>query len=182
MLRRRAHPATLASLQTSKPPNLQHEAKRDMSPRVARCPTLYTVPDDPATSTKLRGGRCSSGHVFFPPQRLGCTTCGAHGESIEIVELEATGILRSHAFSHREKRPGSDQPLIIGTVVLDAGPAIEVVLAVDDLSGLESGQRVNGRLVEVAEAGEEGEAGEGGEAGIIVDCFFAPAGSSPGAL
>ena len=146
-----------------------------MSPRVARCPTLYAVPEDPSASTKLRGGRCSSGHVFFPPQRLGCTICGAHGDDIEIIEFEASGILRSHALSYREKRPGSDLHLIIGTVALDAGPAVEVVLAVDDVAALEPGQRVTGRLVEIAESGE------GGEAQIIVDCFFAPAGSSAGA-
>ena len=152
-----------------------------MSPRVARCPSLYTLPEDPAASTKLRGGRCSSGHIFFPPQQLGCTTCGAHGEGIEIIELEASGELRSHALSHREKRPGSDLPLIIGTVALDAGPLIEVVLAVDDVAVLECGQRVTGRLVEIAEAGGKEETGEGEEAEIIVDCFFAPAGCSAGA-
>lgn len=136
-----------------------------MSERVAKRPTLFTLPPAPSTETKLRGARCSSGHLFFPPQQIGCEVCGAYGDEIEIIELDASGTLQSFALSHRQQRPGSTAPLIIGTVALDAGPALEVVLDVDDTAGLSCGQRVAGHLVDI---------GEDESSRRIVDCFFAP--------
>ncbi len=140
-----------------------------MSERIAKRRTLFTVPPAPSNETALLGTRCTEGHVAFPPQRLGCEVCGAFGDQIESIELAATGTLRTFALSHREQRPGSNAPLIIGTVALDAGPEVEVILEVDDPALLSCGQQVTGQLVGVGqdESGKQ-----------IVDCFFAPAPSS----
>jgi uncharacterized OB-fold protein len=104
--------------------------------------------------------------VFFPPQQMGCEVCGVYGDEIEIIELDASGTLQTFALAHRQQRPGSTTPLIIGTVALDSGPAVEVILDVEDPAPLSCGQRVAGHLVEVG----EDESGR-----QIVDCFFAPA-------
>ncbi len=136
-----------------------------MNERVATKPTLFTVPPAPGSETRLLGARCSGGHLFFPPQQMGCDICGAHGSDIAIVELAALGVLKTFARAYRQQRPGSAAPLVIGTVLLDAGPAVEVILDVDDTDALRCGQRVAGHLVEVG----EDEAGR-----QLVDCFFAP--------
>ena len=138
-----------------------------MSERVAKRQTLFTIPTASGSETKLLGTRCSNGHLSFPPQQSGCEVCGAYGDEIESVELDASGTLGSFVVARRQQRPGSSAaPLVIGTVVLDAGPAVEVVLDVDDARLLSRGQHVTGHLVEVA----EDESGR-----PIVDCFFAPA-------
>ena len=137
-----------------------------MSPRIARKQTLFTVPPSPDEAPALLGGRCSCGHVFFPPQRMGCEVCGAAGDAIEIVELAARGTLLAFATFHRGTRPGGGSPFVVGAVALDDGPVIEVVIDADDESALAVGQRVSGRLVEV---------GEDAAGGTVVDCFFAPA-------
>jgi uncharacterized OB-fold protein len=133
--------------------------------RIPRRPTLFTAPEDPATPPALRCGRCDCGHVFFPPQQLGCERCGAHGDALEVVEVAARGVLQACAASHREPRADARGPRVLGTIVLDAGPALEADL---DVSGPElprPGQRVAGRLVEV-ERDDEGRS--------VVDCQFAP--------
>jgi uncharacterized OB-fold protein len=136
-----------------------------VSRRIARKKTLFTVPPSPDEAPALLGGRCSCGHVFFPPQRMGCDVCGAAGDAIEIVELAAGGVLKSFAMTHRRTRPGGGSPLVVGVVALDGGPVIEVVIDADDESVLSVGQRVSGRLVDV---------GEDGAGQTVVDCFFAP--------
>jgi len=136
-----------------------------MQERVAKSPTLFTVPVAPRSETRLLGTRCSAGHILFPPQRIGCEVCGAHGEDIETIELAASGTLSTFAVSHRQQRAGSTAPLVVGTIVLDAGPAVEVILDVDDTAELSRGQRVVGHLVPVAED-------ESGRS--IVDCYFGP--------
>jgi hypothetical protein len=140
-----------------------------MSRRIAKKKTLFTVPTSPGETPALRGGRCSCGHVFFPPQQLGCDVCGAAGAAIEIVELAGGGILRTFATAHRQKRPGSTAPLIFGTVLLDDGPAVEVVIDAEDEAFLAAGQRVHARLVEV---------GEDEDGHTLVDCFFASEGAA----
>lgn len=136
-----------------------------MSERIAKRQTLFAVPPAPSTETVLLGARCTCGHVFFPRQRIGCEVCGAHGNEIESIELAASGTLQAFALAPRQQRPGSTAPLIVGTVVLDAGPAVEVVLDVDDTAGLSCGQRIAAHLAPVG----EDESGR-----QIVDCFFAP--------
>jgi hypothetical protein len=67
---------------------------------------------------------------------------------------------------HRQKRPGGDSPLIVGALLLDDGPLVEVVIDAVDTTGLAVGRRMLGRLVTL-ETNAEGQA--------IVDCQFAPA-------
>jgi len=86
-------------------------------------------------------------------------------ESGEIVELAASGVLNAFATAHRQTRPGATSPLVVGSVLLDDGPAVEVILDVEDASGLAIGQRVGARLVEV---------GEDDDGRSLVDCYFAP--------
>ena len=136
-----------------------------MSRRIARKKTLFTVPPSRDEAPALLGGRCSCGHVFFPPQRMGCDVCGAAGEAIEISELAASGVLQAFATVHRQTRPGGTSPLIVGVVALDDGPVVEVVLDAADESALSVGRRVRGRLVDV---------GEDGAGRTLVDCFFGP--------
>jgi uncharacterized OB-fold protein len=136
-----------------------------VSRRIARKKTLFTVPPSAEGAPALLGGRCSCGHVFFPPQQMGCDVCGAAGDAIEIVELAAGGVLKAFAMAHRRTRPGGGSPLVVGVVALDDGPVIEVVIDADDDSALFVGQRVSGRLVDV---------GEDDAGGSVVDCFFAP--------
>ena len=136
-----------------------------MSERVAKRPTLFTAPASQSAETVLLGTRCSGGHISFPPERMGCGVCGAYGEEIETIELAASGRLTAFAVAHRQQRAGSTSPLVVGTVVLDAGPAVDVILGVDDTAQLSCGQRVVGRLVPVG----EDESGR-----PVVDCFFAP--------
>ena len=140
-----------------------------MSRRTAKKKTLFTVPSAPGEAPVLRGGRCSCGHVFFPPQQIGCDVCGASGDAIAIVDLTAAGVLQAFATAHRQTRPGGGVPLIIGAVALDDGPVVEVVLDAEDESELRVGQRVGGRLVEV---------GEDDDGRAVVDCFFAPLGAA----
>jgi len=136
-----------------------------VSRRIARKKTLFTVPPSPEGVPALLGGRCSCGHVFFPPQQMGCDVCGAAGDAIEIVELAAGGVLKAFAMVHRRTRPGGGSPLVVGVVALDDGPVIEVVIDADDESALFVGQRVSGRLVDIG----EDDAGRS-----VVDCFFTP--------
>ncbi len=138
-----------------------------MIQRIARQKTLFTVPDTEETPPALLTGRCACGYLFFPPHRFGCESCGAGPEAISIVETAAKGVLRAFALSHRETHPDGSTPYIIGQVVLDAGPAISVVLETKDKSSLSSGQRVIGKLVPI----KENEKGQ-----VIVDCLFAPEG------
>ena len=140
-----------------------------MSRRTAKKKTLFTVPLAPGEAPALRGGRCSCGHVFFPPQQMGCDVCGASGDAIAIVDLTAAGVLQTFATAHRQTRPDGGAPLIVGAVALDDGPVVEVVLDTEDESGLRVGQRVAGRLVEV---------GEDDDGRAVVDCFFTPFGAT----
>jgi len=135
-----------------------------MARRVSRKKTLFTAPDAPDAQPAILCGRCECGHVFFPAQRLGCDRCGAHGDRIEIVEVAARGVLRAFATAHRAQRPEGAEPLVVGTVMLDAGPVFEAVLDARE-EALAVGQRVDGRLVE---SGRD-DAGQ-----IVLDCRFAP--------
>jgi uncharacterized OB-fold protein len=140
-----------------------------MSQGIARQKRLFTLPDSPKEKPALLGGRCSCGHVFFPPHRFGCDRCGAPPEEIEIAKLEARGVLTCFAVAHRQSRPDGDTPLVVGTVSLDSGPAVEVMLDVRDADALSVGQRVEGRLLE----GRRDDAGR-----TRFEFAFAPEGSS----
>jgi uncharacterized OB-fold protein len=134
--------------------------------RVALRETLFTVPEAPDAPPALLCGRCRCGHVFFPAQRLGCERCGAHGDDIRIVEVPAQGVLRTFATAWRPRPAAGESPMVVGTVMLDAGPAFEVTLAARE-EELRVGQRVHGVLVESA----RDDAGQ-----VLMDCRFAPDG------
>jgi len=136
-----------------------------MSGRIAAKPTLLNVPVDSEEPPTLRGSRCTCGHTSFPPQALGCNVCGATGADVAAVSLAAAGTLQSFAMAHRQKRPGGDSPLIVGAVLLDDGPLVEVVIDAADTSGLAVGRHMLGRFVTL-ETNVEGQA--------VVDCLFAP--------
>ena len=136
-----------------------------MSDRIAAKPTLLNLPAAPEGSPTLRGSRCSCGHTSFPTQSLGCNVCGATGADVAAVPLAAAGTLHSFAMAHRQKRPGADTPLVVGAILLDDGPLIEVVIDAVDASGLAVGCRMQGRLVTL-ETNAEGQA--------VVDCQFRP--------
>ena len=137
-----------------------------MPRRVPRRTTLFTVPEAPDAPPALLCGHCRCGHVFFPAQRLGCARCGAHGEDIRIVEVPAQGVLRAFATAYRPRPAAGEAPMVVGTVVLDAGPAFEVTLAAAEQE-LSVGQRVHGVLVE---------SGRDDAGRIVMDCRFAPEG------
>jgi uncharacterized OB-fold protein len=135
-----------------------------MARRIARMQTLFTVPESPEAAPALLCGHCECGHVFFPAQRLGCERCGAYGDRIEIVETAARGVLRAFARVYRPRPAEGARPQVLGTVVLDAGPAFEVILAASE-EDLSVGQRVRGLLVE---------SGHDEQGRILMDCVFAP--------
>ena len=136
-----------------------------MSDRIAAKPTLLNIPAAPDELPTLRGGRCSCGHTSFPAQSLGCNVCGAPAADVAAVPLAAAGTLHSFAMAHRQKRPGGDTPLVVGAILLDDGPLIEVIIDAVDAGGLAVGCRMLGRLVTV-DTNDEGQA--------IVDCQFRP--------
>jgi uncharacterized OB-fold protein len=89
----------------------------------------------------VRGVRCGAcGATLFPPQRYGCTACGARGEQLAPVAIPATGTLHAYAMVHRHQ--SHPTPYLIGEVVLDAGPMVRSLLA-PELSP-RIGQRVRG--------------------------------------
>ena len=137
-----------------------------MSERIAKKPTLFTVPADPDAPPRLCGGRCRCGRLLFPAQRFGCDACGAAGDAIRPADFDAEGVLTAFATSHRQRRPGSESPLVVGTIALDAGPVVESALAVEDASGLRIGARMRPRLLDVS-VDDDGRR--------VVDCFFEPA-------
>jgi uncharacterized OB-fold protein len=140
--------------------------KRDMTTRVARKKSLFTVPSSPEDPPELLGGSCTCGHLFFPPHRYGCEVCGGDEGRISIVKMPARGVIKSYAVAHLQNRPAGRGPLVVGEVLLDAGPCVTAVLDSRDENKLTVGGRVSGKLVSVGE--------ESGR--VIVDCVFAPEG------
>jgi uncharacterized OB-fold protein len=115
---------------------------------------------------ELLGGRCTCGHLFFPPHRYGCEVCGGGEESITIVKLPSRGEIKSFAVTRLQNRYDGKGPLIVGEVLLDDGPCVVSVIDCLDENDLTVGLRVSGKLVPAGE--------EGGRA--IVDFVFAPEG------
>ena len=90
-------------------------------------PSVRHLPDG---SVELNGVRCDDcGAVAFPSQSYGCEACGAHGARLAPAQLSASGRLRNWATVRRHHRPWPSAPFIVGTVILDAGPAIRAVFA-----------------------------------------------------
>ncbi len=138
-----------------------------MKSRIAKQESLFLVPASPDASPSLLCGRCSCGHVFFPPHGFGCEACGADPDAITITELSSKGVLKTFVVAYQQGRIMGTEPLIVGEVLLDDGPAISVVLDARDEKELSIGQRVHGILV----PGEEDSEGQ-----VMVDCLFAPEG------
>lgn len=104
-------------------------------------------------SVELLGLRCGAcGTVAFPYQAYGCETCGAHGAALEVAALPASGRLRNWVTVHRHHRPIPAAPFIVGTVILDAGPAIRAVFAEGtDETKLTAGSRIEGAAIPAPE-------------------------------
>jgi len=140
-----------------------------MSQRIAKKKTLFTVPESRTERPSLLGGRCSCGYLFFPPHRFGCEVCGAGPEAINIIEMAATGLLKTFAASHQQIRSDGHSPLIFGLVFLDNGLTILGAIDTDDEKKLHIGQRVHGVLAPCG-LDDQGQ--------TIVDCLFVPEGGA----
>lgn len=117
-------------------------------------PSLYARAGD--GTLFLQGVRCSAcGRRAFPFQPYGCEKCGAHGEALEALSLEARGHLVSYAKVHRHQGKDIDAPFIIAQIQLDAGVFVRATLASPDDSSLKAGQRMTGGLV-AAQGSNEG--------------------------
>lgn len=123
-----------------------------MSERVSKRPALFRLPRSGESGPRLLLGRCRCGHVFFPPQRYGCERCGAGPEALDVLEAPARGALRSAACLHRGR--SDEGPRAVGTVVLDAGPALEAPLDEPPPEPLPEDARAEGVLVETGEEAE----------------------------
>ena len=94
----------------------------------------------------VSASRCMGcGRVCTPPEPFGCEQCGALPGSFEAIEVELAGVVHSTATVHRHHRPEPPTPFTVVEVVLDAGPALKGVLAVES-PNVEIGDRVQGSL------------------------------------
>jgi hypothetical protein len=117
--------------------------------RIAAQPTLYSA-DSKVPS--LAGTWCSAcGRVYFPPLSLGCEVCGAGERELRPVELEAAGVIHSHAtvYVQHGKFPA---PFTIAEIQLYGGPLIRAVLRRESARP-EIGQAVSAVWAIVAVAG-----------------------------
>lgn len=92
----------------------------------------------------LAASRCPHcGLVATPPEPYGCESCGTAAAELEVVDVEATGTVRSHATVHRHHKPEPATPFTVVHVTLDAGPALKGVLRGD---GVAIGDHVRGAV------------------------------------
>jgi len=89
-------------------------------------PTLYAFGD---TGPVLLGGQCRCGYIFFPMQTFGCERCGHSGEALQPKALRARGRLVTASVVHLHADQKRSTPFAIGTVALEEGPVIRVVLS-----------------------------------------------------
>ena len=89
-------------------------------------PTLYREGDPAPVLFATHCTACA--RVSFPRQAFGCEGCGAHGEAMAPVEIQARGTLLS--FAAVRKHMGADiaAPFTIGEIRLDDGPVIRCTL------------------------------------------------------
>ncbi|WP_367648466.1 Zn-ribbon domain-containing OB-fold protein [Burkholderia lata] len=98
-----------------------------MTPSLLK-PTLYQAEPAPSPPS-LRGMNCGTcGHVFFPPQNLGCERCGAVGDALQPRQLSGSGTLMARVAVHVHAKPERPAPFVIGTVRLDDGPIVRALL------------------------------------------------------
>ena len=104
----------------------------------------------PATGSRsiLNGTRCPGcGRVATPPEPYGCEQCGALVDTLEPVELAASGTVHGTATVHRHHKPEPATPFTVVEVVLDGGPALKGVLAAGS-EPVAIGDRVSGVVVD----------------------------------
>lgn len=110
-------------------------------------PSLFSVGPDGAPI--IHGRHCRScGHKFFPAQDYGCERCGARPDELEAIGLATTGAVL--ATTTVNFGPGVTNGTVIGTIVLDDGPAIQVIFGSSTAPGehrLEPATRVRAVLV-----------------------------------
>ncbi|WP_265304526.1 Zn-ribbon domain-containing OB-fold protein [Verminephrobacter eiseniae] len=91
-------------------------------------PALYQEESAPRPPS-LRGMRCDAcGYVFFPPQNLGCEQCGTTGSALRPCQLVGSGTLMARVTVHLHAKPERPAPFVIGTVRLDDGPVVRMLL------------------------------------------------------
>lgn len=91
-------------------------------------PALYQ-PEPAPHPPSLNGIHCSAcGHVFFPPQDLGCERCGTTGTALQPRRLAGRGTLMSRVTVHLHAKPERSAPFVVGTVHLDDGPVVRTLL------------------------------------------------------
>lgn len=97
-------------------------------------------------SAVLHGTRCPAcGRVATPPEPYGCERCGALVDSLEPLELPASGVVHATATVHRHHRPEPATPFTVVEVVLDGGPALKGVLVAGS-DPVAIGDRVRGEV------------------------------------
>lgn len=118
----------------------------------------------------LRGQRCSEcERLAFPPNPYGCEVCGALPGRLEPRDLAGAGTLHAFATVHLHQGKGIEAPFVVGTIVLDDGPAIRAILTPRTDAGLSIGDRVRSVLVP---AGEDDDGNE------VVELRFEPEGGA----
>lgn len=91
-------------------------------------PALYQTEPTP-NPPSLHGIECiACGHVFFPPQNLGCERCGATGTALQPRRLAGSGTLMARVTVHLHAKPERSAPFVVGTVQLDDGPVVRTLL------------------------------------------------------
>ena len=109
-------------------------------------PSLYHYTDD--GSICLSGVRCRAcGRPAFPYQTYGCENCGAEGDALEPLSLDARGRILSFAEVHRHQGKDIEAPFVIAQLVLEGGVFIRATMGASDARDLRPGQQVTGRLV-----------------------------------
>ena len=92
--------------------------------------------------------RCPQDHLSFPPQRLGCEWCGAHGDDLVELELSGTGVLGDRVVVNMKASSDVPPPYPVGKVALSEGPVIRAWIADPELP---DGAAVTARLVQAGE-------------------------------
>ena len=130
-------------------------------------PKLFTYQEKEKKCPMVFVGACKCGHTYFPPHLFGCEACGATPESLTISEFPAKGRLVAHIAAHQHTRSDGKNPLFVGAIVLENGPAIIAGLDVNNENEIQNCETVTGKLIETG-VNDKGEK--------IVDLFFEPAG------
>jgi uncharacterized OB-fold protein len=107
-------------------------------------------PGGDGEAAQLRVGKCGAcGHIFFPPQTLGCERCGAFGDALAEALVPAAGRVVSAVTVNRFRGPGIEAPFAIADIILDAKVTIRVLM--DSAASIpNAGAHVRGRAIAAA--------------------------------